>query len=284
MACPNFIHSPCFSTTTTLRQDATSSFNRSFIFSSNYSYRPLVVKAQAKRGGIIQKDVLEELATADDLKFEAPLEIVLYPDPRLRAKNKRVATFDDNLKNLADEMFNVMYNFSPRIVEYEQYFSGLLVHRTDGIGLSAPQVGINVQLMVFNPVGERGEGEEIVLVNPKVIKYSKKVAPFTEGCLSFPGINADVVRPEIVKVDAQDITGANFTLSLSRLPSRVFQHEFDHLEGILFFDRMTAEVVESIRTQLMELEQKYEDRTGLTRPESVQTRKRWTAAAGFGRS
>ncbi|GJZ83189.1 peptide deformylase 1B, chloroplastic/mitochondrial [Tanacetum coccineum] len=168
--------------------------------------------------------------------------------------------------------------------EYEQYFSGLLVHRTDGIGLSAPQVGINVQLMVFNPVGERGEGEEIVLVNPKVIKYSKKVAPFTEGCLSFPGINADVVRPEIVKVDAQDITGANFTLSLSRLPSRVFQHEFDHLEGILFFDRMTAEVVESIRTELTELEQKYEDRTGLTRPESVQTRKRWTAAAGFGRS
>nr|GEV28444.1 peptide deformylase 1B, chloroplastic isoform X1 [Tanacetum cinerariifolium] len=231
MACPNFIHSPCFSTTT-LRQDA---FNRSFIFSSNYSYRPLVVvKAQAKRGGIIQKGVLEQVATADDLKFKAPLEIVLYPDPRLRAKNKRVATFDDNLKNLADEMFDVMY-------------------KTDGIGLSAPQVGINVQLMVFNPVGERG-------------------------------INADVVRPEIVKVDAQDITSANFTLSLSRLPSRVFQHEFDHLEGILFFDRMTAEVVESIRADLMELEQKYENRTGLTRPESVQTRKRWTAAAGFGRS
>lgn len=70
---------------------------------------------------------------------------------------------------------------------------GFLVHRTDGIGLSAPQVGINVQLMVFNPVGERGEGEEIVLVNPRVTRYSKKLVPFTEGCLSFPGINADVV-------------------------------------------------------------------------------------------
>ena len=68
-----------------------------------------------------------------------------------------------------------------------------LFHRTDGIGLSAPQVGINVQLMVFNPVGERGEGEEIVLVNPRVSNYSKKVVPFTEGCLSFPGINADVM-------------------------------------------------------------------------------------------
>lgn len=70
---------------------------------------------------------------------------------------------------------------------------GLLIHRTDGIGLSAPQVGINVQLMVFNPAGERGEGEEIVLVNPRVTRYSKKLVPFTEGCLSFPGINADVV-------------------------------------------------------------------------------------------
>lgn len=69
---------------------------------------------------------------------------------------------------------------------------GFLFCRTDGIGLSAPQVGINVQLMVFNPVGERGEGEEIVLVNPRVIKYSKKTVPFNEGCLSFPGIYADV--------------------------------------------------------------------------------------------
>lgn len=68
----------------------------------------------------------------------------------------------------------------------------VLFGRTDGIGLSAPQVGINVQLMVFNPVGEPGEGEEIVLVNPRVYKYSKKIVPFNEGCLSFPGIHADV--------------------------------------------------------------------------------------------
>lgn len=69
----------------------------------------------------------------------------------------------------------------------------LLLNRTDGIGLSAPQVGLNVQLMVFNPAGESGEGEEIVLVNPKINKYSDKLVPFNEGCLSFPGIYADVV-------------------------------------------------------------------------------------------
>jgi peptide deformylase len=66
-------------------------------------------------------------------------------------------------------------------------------YRTDGIGLSAPQVGVNVQLMVFNPAGVKGEGEEIVLVNPVVYKMSKRLLVYEEGCLSFPGIYANVV-------------------------------------------------------------------------------------------
>nr|KAJ0222116.1 hypothetical protein LSAT_V11C200083820 [Lactuca sativa] len=266
MACANWIHSSAlfhatFPTTSHRRDTPSSSFSLATssagkpIFSSNYQYRPpaVAVQAQAKRGFSLKKE--EETASAADMQFEAPLKVVLYPDPILRAKNKLIATFDENLKKLVDEMFDVMY-------------------KTDGIGLSAPQVGINVQLMVFNPVGERGEGEEIVLVNPRVTRYSKKLAPFTEGCLSFPGINADVVRPEAVKVDAQDITGEKFSVGLSGLPAR----------GVLFFDRMTAQVVDSIRSQLQELEQKYEDRTGLSSPEKIETRKRWKAAAGFGRS
>lgn len=72
------------------------------------------------------------------------------------------------------------------------YFFLFGICRTDGIGLSAPQVGINVHLMVFNPAGERGEGEEIVLVNPVLYKASKKTLFYDEGCLSFPGIYADV--------------------------------------------------------------------------------------------
>ncbi|XP_024970365.1 peptide deformylase 1B, chloroplastic/mitochondrial [Cynara cardunculus var. scolymus] len=278
MACANWLHLPSlshgsFRSTSCQRRTDLATFQTANssegwpIFSSNYQYRPpaMGVQAQAKRGSLQKKE--EEIATATpaDMHFEAPLKIVLYPDPILRAKNKRVDTFDENLKKLVDEMFDLMY-------------------KTDGIGLSAPQVGINVRLMVFNPIGERGEGEEIVLVNPQVTRYSKKLGPFTEGCLSFPGINADVVRPEAVKVDAQDITGAKFSVSLSRLPARVFQHEFDHLEGILFFDRMTGEVVDSIRSELLALEQKYEDRTGLSRPESIESRKRWKAGAGFGGS
>ncbi|CAN0904266.1 Peptide deformylase 1B, chloroplastic/mitochondrial [Linum grandiflorum] len=201
-----------------------------------------VRRGQTKRGGSSFKD--DELATSSDLQFEAPLKIVEYPDPILRRKNKRIGSFDENLNKLVDEMFDIMY-------------------KTDGIGLSAPQVGINVQLMVFNPAGEPGEGEEIVLVNPRVSRYSKKRVPYEEGCLSFPGILADVDRPESVKVDARDITGARFTVNLSDLPARVFQHEFDHLEA---------------------LEKKYEDKTGLPSPEKVEAPRKRVAAIGFGKT
>ncbi|CAL4962459.1 unnamed protein product [Urochloa decumbens] len=192
----------------------------------------------------------DDFATAADLRFEPPLQVVKYPDPILRARNKRVNTFDTNLRTLADEMFDVMY-------------------KTDGMGLSAPQVGVNVQLMVFNPAGVKGEGEEIVLVNPVVYKSAKRLLPFEEGCLSFPGIYANVMRPESVKIEAQDITGAKIKVKLSGLPARVFQHEFDHLLGILFFDRMTMDVLESVREELKNLEKKYEETTGLTSPETA---------------
>ncbi|CAL4962460.1 unnamed protein product [Urochloa decumbens] len=197
----------------------------------------------------------DDFATAADLRFEPPLQVVKYPDPILRARNKRVNTFDTNLRTLADEMFDVMYNW--------------FLYRTDGMGLSAPQVGVNVQLMVFNPAGVKGEGEEIVLVNPVVYKSAKRLLPFEEGCLSFPGIYANVMRPESVKIEAQDITGAKIKVKLSGLPARVFQHEFDHLLGILFFDRMTMDVLESVREELKNLEKKYEETTGLTSPETA---------------
>ncbi|XP_039684221.1 peptide deformylase 1B, chloroplastic isoform X2 [Medicago truncatula] len=198
-------------------------------------------------------------------QFEAPLKIAKYPDPKLRKKNKRIGTFDDNLKKLVDEMFDVMYE-------------------TDGIGLSAPQVGINVQLMVFNPVGERGEGEEIVLVNPRVGKRSLNRTIYNEGCLSFPGIRGDVKRPEYVKIDALDVKGKRFSVSLSGLPARIFQHEFDHLQGILFFERMADEVFDSIRGQLQALEIEYEEMTGFPSPEKIESRRTRKVPSGFGKS
>ncbi|XP_044466957.1 peptide deformylase 1B, chloroplastic isoform X2 [Mangifera indica] len=258
MACSVWLHSSSLShtllpvlcrqttiSTTSLRFNRLSSAARFFSSSIDRTNSPVLVQAKRRGGSSSLKEDL--VASPSDLHFEAPLKIVKYPNPILRARNKRIVTFDDNLKKLVDEMFDVMY-------------------KTDGIGLSAPQVGMNVQLMVFNPVGERGEGEDIVLINPRVNKYSKKK------------------RPEAVKIDAQDINGARFSFNLSGLPARVFQHEFDHLEGILFFDRMTEEVLDSIRIQLQALEKKYEEKTGFPSPERVEARRGRKAAVGFGKS
>ncbi|KAI3908628.1 hypothetical protein MKW92_042381 [Papaver armeniacum] len=250
------------STNLRLYHSSSSSNNQSLSFKTLKGTPLLDVSAHAKRR-FTSKEV--EVASPSDLLFESPLKIVEYPDPILRAANKKIDTFDDNLKKLADEMFDIMY-------------------KTDGIGLSAPQVGINVQLMVFNPEGERGIGDEIVLVNPRISKVSQKKVHFEEGCLSFPGIYADVERPESVKIDARDISGERFTISLSKLPARIFQHEFDHLEGTLFFDRMTEDVIDSIRAQLQALEKKYEDKTGVPSPEKVDNRRRLRVVAGFGKS
>ncbi|XP_016440535.1 peptide deformylase 1B, chloroplastic [Nicotiana tabacum] len=238
----------------------------SCLFFSTSSNKPpkFAVYAQARRA-LSPKIKGDEMASPADLSFEGPLKIVEYPDPILRAKNKRIGTFDDNLKKLVNEMFDIMY-------------------KTDGIGLSAPQVGMNVQLMVFNAAGERGEGEEIVLVNPRVSRYSRRMIPYDEGCLSFPEIYGDVERPDSVKVDAQDINGARFELTLTALPARVFQHEFDHLQGVLFFEKMTDEVLDTIREDLVALEKKFEEKTGLPTPESINTRKIKKAAVGFGKS
>ncbi|XP_020223342.1 peptide deformylase 1B, chloroplastic [Cajanus cajan] len=226
-----------------------------------HSLRTAPPRAMAKPGFSPAKD---QVASPGDFEFVPPLKILEYPDPKLRARNKRIVTFDDSLNKLVHEMFDVMY-------------------KTDGIGLSAPQVGINLRLMVFNPVGERGEGEEIVLVNPRVSKYSKKLTLFNEGCLSFPGINADVKRPESVKIDAYDVNGKRFSVNLSDLPARIFQHEFDHLQGILFFERMNEEVLDSIRGQLQALETKYEGMTGLPSPENIGNHRRRKVAVGFGK-
>lgn len=209
------------------------------------------VMFQARRGFLSELQKMEEEEDfASELQYELPLKIVKYPDSRLRAKNKPINIFDEKLQQLADEMFDVMY-------------------KTDGVGLSAPQVGVNVQLMVFNPAGERGKGEEVILVNPEIYKYSKKKEVFTEGCLSFPDIYADVERPISVKIKAWDTKGKKFILSLKEFNARIFQHEYDHLQRILFFERMHPDILETIRPALQDLEQNYEIRTGMPAPERV---------------
>lgn len=149
------------------------------------------------------------------------MDVVLYPDPRLRAKNAPVETFDPALAATARAMFEAMY-------------------RTEGVGLAAPQVGINRRLLVYNPTGKADEpDQEMVLCNPKIAWKSRVIEADQEGCLSFPGIRGQIDRPAAVKIEAQGLDGAPLTLELEGWDARIFLHEFDHLDGVLFIDRMT---------------------------------------------
>lgn len=149
------------------------------------------------------------------------MDVVLYPDPRLRAKNAPVETFDGELAALARAMFEAMY-------------------RTEGVGLAAPQVGVNRRMLVYNPSGKAAEpAREMVLCNPRVAWRSRVSEADQEGCLSFPGIRGQIERPIAARIEAQGLDGAPVTLELEGWDARIFLHEFDHLDGVLFIDRMT---------------------------------------------
>ena len=178
-----FAFTPSSSTSATSATSATStsSYSSSPVKNNYYYYngnnkKSSKVVANARKGMLFNSemdDIRRDAKPAEPVKFTLPLSIKLYPSKCLRAKNEPVTVFDDNLKELSKEMFKIMYE-------------------TVGCGLAAPQVGVNYRLMVYNEAGAPGEGKEVVLVNPKISKFSKQKDFFEEGCLSFPKIYAEV--------------------------------------------------------------------------------------------
>jgi peptide deformylase len=153
----------------------------------------------------------------------ASLPIRYEPDPILRAKAKRVRQFDPTLRRLAAEMFATM-------------------RAENGVGLAAPQVGQSIRLLVaeFEP-GEDEKKEaafKVALVNPEIVKRSEEMADGYEGCLSIPGWIGEVPRHVSVTVKAQSVEGKEIRLKANDYFARVLQHEIDHLDGILFTDRI----------------------------------------------
>ena len=167
-----------------------------------------------------------------------PLDVVVYPDPVLRRGGKSVAAFDQGLRDLAARMFEAMY-------------------AEGGVGLAAPQVAIEQKLLVLNPKGDASDrSSELALVNPRITK--KKGRAFgEEGCLSFPGIYAEVERPENCRVQAFRADGTPFEESFGGFTSRIIQHEYDHLEGVLLVDRMSPADRLRNRTALEELVERF---------------------------
>lgn len=171
----------------------------------------------------------------------SPMEVLVYPDPVLRRGGKPVTVFAAELRQTAEQMFEAMY-------------------AEGGVGLAAPQVGIERRLLVLNPSGDRKDRTgELTLCNPKITK--KKGREFgEEGCLSFPGIHAEVERWVSITLTYQDLGGAEQTLATDGWLARIIQHELDHLEGVLFTDRLTAADKLRVKSLLLELEDKFRTR------------------------
>ncbi|HEY1848051.1 MAG TPA: peptide deformylase [Opitutaceae bacterium] len=177
------------------------------------------------------------------------LEIVHYNDPVLRRKGEKITEFGDSLASLCSQMVNTM-------------------HEAHGIGLAAQQVGRALQLCVVDLRGAEAEFSwkidgaspplelfmPLVLANPKVsVARGTPSAASEEGCLSFPEIRGDIQRAERITAKFQDEAGVAHTLECTGLLARCVQHEVDHINGVLFIDRMDKEVRASVEEAVKDL-------------------------------
>lgn len=161
--------------------------------------------------------------------------ILLYPEPTLRVRCDEVETFDDELRRLAADMIETMHN-------------------APGIGLAAPQVGETRRLAVVDlSVGEDPDAL-LVLVNPRLVEKDG-LATETEGCLSLPGVTDRVDRPTRIRLEARDLDGEPFELTAEDWLARAICHELDHLDGVLFVDRLHGLRRERARRKLKKIAQ-----------------------------
>ena len=160
------------------------------------------------------------------------LPIYTYGFDVLRKKTKRLTKIDDKIIELAGNMFYTM-------------------HKANGVGLAAPQVGIDLAMTVIDVSHLEGEEDTkpLTLINPKILDSHDSII-FEEGCLSIPHIRAEVERPETIFVEYQDLDLNPQTVELEGYVARVAQHEIDHLNGVLFIDHLSKEVRDDFREQL----------------------------------
>jgi peptide deformylase len=148
-------------------------------------------------------------------------EVLKFPDKRLRESSKPITEITDEIRNLAQDLCDVMYD-------------------EPGIGLAAPQVGVPIRLIVVDTEWnqEDAERDPLVLLNPE-LRNREGVISWSEGCLSVPDFEADVERAQCVRMIALDLEGDEVEIDASDLQAVCFQHEVDHLDGVLFIDRIS---------------------------------------------
>lgn len=160
-----------------------------------------------------------EVAVEKKKLNKPPLDIHYLGDRVLRQSAKRVAKVDSEIRQLVREMLQTMYS-------------------ADGIGLAAPQVAVQKQLIVIDCEPDNAANPPLVLINPTIKQFSRDICVAQEGCLSIPGVYLDVKRPQLVEVSYKDEYGRPQTLQATELLGRCIQHEIDHLNGVLFVDRV----------------------------------------------
>ena len=160
-----------------------------------------------------------------------PLKIYMLGQETLRTPANRIVKVDDSIRKLAKDMLITMYS-------------------AKGIGLAAPQVGVQKRILVIDLNFEDPNAPPNVFINPEIISSSASLDTYEEGCLSIPGVYLNVVRPSSIKLSYRDEMGRPKKMNAEGLMARCIQHEIDHLNGILFVDKVTDE--DELKKQLNE--------------------------------
>lgn len=169
----------------------------------------------------------------------AILPITVCGDKILRKKAARVSKVDNNIIKLITDMFETMHN-------------------ANGIGLAANQVGANKQIFVIDISNVEGyeDTKPLALINPKIVAKSEETIGYEEGCLSIPDQHEEVIRPKKIKIEFQDADLEWHTLDADDLLARVMQHEYDHLQGILFTDLVDEETKKRLKKPLTKIKKR----------------------------
>jgi len=163
------------------------------------------------------------------------MQIITLGDELLRQKAVKIENIDSEITEMAELMLGVL-------------------KRDKGVGVAGPQLGFMKRIFVVHVEGD----EERIFINPSILETSHETSKYEEGCLSVPGVYANVVRSETIKIQAWNEKGRPFTLEANGLLARVILHEYDHLEGVLFFDHLP----EKKREKLIEKYEKHEKNQG----------------------
>lgn len=165
------------------------------------------------------------------------MRIIKYPHPTLRHRSKPLQRVDSELKKIVAEMFGLMY-----------------AHK--GVGLAANQVDLPYKLFIINLEADPAKGPEYVFINPEISRRTGH-AEAEEGCLSFPDIYAPVTRSAKIVVSGYDLLGREINWQLDGMFARAVQHEYDHLEGVLFIDRLSPTARMTVQPALDDLEREF---------------------------